>query len=130
MDATRLSFTPQSQSMLANVLISSTILTVSDFPLSFSFSYSQHISLSGCDITLEIATHLSRIYSLSHLDLSMCDNLTPDHLSLILYRCGRTVMELNVSCSRIGRYLISCFNLYLYLIVVCISIWLMSEMFV
>lgn len=88
-DATRLSRNDISQSFLSRLILSSSFLT--------------HLSLSNCVISLEVATHLSHLDRLSHLDLSMCDNLTPYHLSLILQRSGRYMEELNVSCSQIGR---------------------------
>ncbi|GMT14387.1 hypothetical protein PFISCL1PPCAC_5684, partial [Pristionchus fissidentatus] len=89
LDLTSLSFIGDTQSIVTRVVISSNYLT--------------HLSLSGCDVTLSMASHLSLNCRLSHLDLSMCGNLSPSNLSLILSRAGRTLEELNVSCSRVGR---------------------------
>ncbi|GMR36558.1 hypothetical protein PMAYCL1PPCAC_06753, partial [Pristionchus mayeri] len=86
-DATRLSLDESLN--LTRIVTSSVFLT--------------HVCLSGCEISLSIATHLSHLPRLSHLDLSMCGNLTPDNLSLILMGSGRMIEELNVSCSRVGR---------------------------
>ena len=64
----------------------------------------QCVSVSGCSITPETAIAFSQLTALTNLDASMCDGLNGTVLDVMLSGSGQNLVQLNLSGSRIGRW--------------------------